>query len=90
MAYDQQHQRALEYLYARTGMTEARLIEVIERYQPVGGGRPVNSLGLGPELMGMMVVHLPALGEQEWPAVCRAVGHLASAKPWLTATRGFV
>jgi len=87
---DQEHQRALNYLYTRTGMTEARLIEVIERYQPVGGGLPVNSLGLGPELIGMMVGYLPALGEQEWPAVCRAVRYLICARPWPTATRGFV
>jgi hypothetical protein len=88
---DQQHQCALEYLYARApGMTEARLIELIEQYQPVGGGRPVNSLGLGPELMGMMVAYVPALGEQEWPVVCRAVRYLICTRPWLTAPRGFV
>jgi hypothetical protein len=78
-------EKALQYFLDRSGLTLDALIAEIERTQPSDSGKPVDGMGLGPELMELV---MKATGETEGclPAL-RAVQHLVCTRPWRDVER---
>jgi hypothetical protein len=74
------HQKALRYFFAVSGLTLDELIAEIERTQPSDSLDPVDRMGLGPDLVNLVM--RVTSGTVGYLHAFRAVQHIVCTRPW--------